>query len=265
MLNSLALRTDLALLELSGSTVEDYGTHLVVRTPANPQFYWGNFLLLRRPPFPGGAREVLAAFDAEFPGAGHRAVTFDLPTLDEPPREVDVEEFVAAGMKASRGVALTAAELHPPAYPNTEAELRPLVGDEDWEQRIALSVAITEAEGAGSAEAFSRGKAAQERDLEARGLGQRWGAFAGERLLATAGLYRVEGDLARYQSVETAADARRQGLAGTLVHRLAEYGRDQLGARTLVIVADADDEAIRLYRSLGFVGTETIVELYMRR
>jgi len=33
---SLAFRTDLAMLEHSGSVVEDHGTHLVVRTPDNP-------------------------------------------------------------------------------------------------------------------------------------------------------------------------------------------------------------------------------------
>ena len=32
---SLGFRTDLALLTASGSVIEDRGTHLVIRTPAN--------------------------------------------------------------------------------------------------------------------------------------------------------------------------------------------------------------------------------------
>src|SRR5262245_53706707 len=47
---SLAFRTDLAMLEHSGSVVEDRGSHLVVRTPDNPTYWWGNFLLLATAP-----------------------------------------------------------------------------------------------------------------------------------------------------------------------------------------------------------------------
>ena len=47
---SLGFRTDLALLERSGSTIDDRGDHLVITTPSNPGFYWGNFLLLDQVP-----------------------------------------------------------------------------------------------------------------------------------------------------------------------------------------------------------------------
>ena len=46
----LGFRTDLALLRLAGSSIEDRGDHLVVRTSANPTFWWGNFLLLEGTP-----------------------------------------------------------------------------------------------------------------------------------------------------------------------------------------------------------------------
>ena len=76
-LRSLAYRTDLALLELAGSKVEDRGTHLVVRTPQNPTFYWGNFLLLARPPAADGGEHWLDTFEREFPGTRHRAFGVD--------------------------------------------------------------------------------------------------------------------------------------------------------------------------------------------
>jgi hypothetical protein len=41
---SRAWRTDLALLAGSGSSVEHRGTHVVVRTPDNPGYRWGNVL-----------------------------------------------------------------------------------------------------------------------------------------------------------------------------------------------------------------------------
>jgi hypothetical protein len=46
---------------------------------------------------------------------------------------------------------------------------------------------------------------------------------------------------ARYQHVETDPAARRRGLAGTLVWHAGRYGREVLGASTLVIVADPAD------------------------
>ena len=61
--------------------------------------------------------------------------------------------------------------------------------------------------------------------------------------------------------METHPDVRRQGLAGTVVHRLGEHGLSALGARTLVIVAEADEDAIRVYAALGFAEVERVTEV----
>jgi hypothetical protein len=42
---SLGFRTDLALRVLEGAEVTDRGDYTVVRSPDNPTFWWGNFLL----------------------------------------------------------------------------------------------------------------------------------------------------------------------------------------------------------------------------
>lgn len=60
---------------------------------------------------------------------------------------------------------------------------------------------------------------------------------------------------ARYQSVETHPTARRRGLAGTLVWHAGATALTG-GSRTLVMVADPGDAAIRVYRSVGFTVTE---------
>jgi predicted GNAT family acetyltransferase len=61
--------------------------------------------------------------------------------------------------------------------------------------------------------------------------------------------------------VKTHPDARGRGLAGTLVHRASRYGLDELGTQTLVMVADPDYLAIRIYRSVGFADTERQVQV----
>ena len=75
------------------------------------------------------------------------------------------------------------------------------------------------------------------------------------------GLVRADTGLARFQNVETHPDARGRGLAGTLVHHVSEYGFAELGASTLVMVADPEYLAIRVYRSVGFEDTETQLQV----
>jgi len=70
---SLGYRTDVALRVLGGSEIADHVDHIVVRTAANPGFWWGNFMLLAAPP-PGETASWLSKFAAKFPGRESRGV-----------------------------------------------------------------------------------------------------------------------------------------------------------------------------------------------
>ena len=80
-ITSLGFRTDLALLRAGGSTVEDRGDHLVVRSPHNPTFWWGNFVLLDAPAPAGRVDHWLEIFAREFPDAAHVAIGIDGTSL----------------------------------------------------------------------------------------------------------------------------------------------------------------------------------------
>lgn len=255
---SLGFRTDLALLTASGSLVEDRGTHLVVRTPANPAYFWGNFLLLAEPPVPGGEREVIGAFRTEFPEAEHVAIGIDGPDLPEDSRAA----FEDAGMTVDVASVLTTTELVAPR--DVDAEIRPLASDEDWEARAQLTRAYTTGVRDRALLTFERARNQQERDLAAAGRGERFGVFVDGALVSTAAVYRTEDEVARYQTVETHPDHRRGGFAAAAVHAAGRHALDALGARTLVIVADADGEAARLYGRLGFVESERQLALEQR-
>ena len=45
----LSWRTDIAVLVASGSSVEEHADHLVVRTPTDPTYDWGNFVMVTDP------------------------------------------------------------------------------------------------------------------------------------------------------------------------------------------------------------------------
>lgn len=245
---SLGYRTDLAILELEGSQVTDGGDHLVIRTPANPDYWWGNFLLLRELR-PGSGDGWLARFAAEFPAAPHVAIGLD-DTGDGPAGPCEL-----AGMAMGRNAVMTATSVHQPPYPNAEAVIRPLEGDADWRQSLDFALAVS-ADEPGGDPAFVAARLAAKRALTEAGHGTWYGAFRDGALLAQLGLITAEPGLARYQDVETHPAARRRGLAGTLVWRA---GADALaaGAGTLVMVADPDDVAIRVYRSVGFKVAES--------
>ena len=251
---SLGFRTDLALLTASGSLVEDRGTHLVVRSPDNPSYFWGNFLLLAEPPVPGGEREVVGAFHTEFPLADHVSLGIDTAELTDDARAA----FEAAGLTVDVATVLTASALQPPR--EVEAEVRALSGDEEWEARARLSQQLYPQTSEEAFMTFARQKNAQERRLVDGGRGQRFGAFVDGTLVSTAGIFVTEDGVARFQSVETHSGHRRRGLASAVVHAAGQHALDQLlagaGVRTLVIVADTDGDAIGIYRRLGFTDSE---------
>ncbi len=258
---SLAFRTDLALLRLAGSEVEDRGSRLVVRTPNNPGFRWGNFYLLACLPHGEEVDAMVAAYDADFPHSSHRAFGVD-GTADQ--REA-LAPLASVGLQIESSTVMTATSVHPPPRPNTQAVYRPLTSDDDWAQRVEVSVAVEEGENQEEGYfAFATQRALDDRALCEAGHGVWWGAFIDGRLMSVMGLVDAGGGLARYQGVATHPQFRSRGLAGTLVHRVAAYGFDQMNARTLVMVADPDYLAIRIYRSVGFDGTETQTQLEQR-
>jgi ribosomal protein S18 acetylase RimI-like enzyme len=249
--SSLGFRTDLALLERAGSTIEDRGDHLVVRSPANPGFYWGNFLLLDHVPDIGRVEEWLDRFEAVFPEAEHRSFGFDVQgTVD------DLSGFAEQGLDVESSTVMTASSVRPPAHPNGEAEYRAFQSDNDWLQSVELRIACDGSDQSVNHREFVTRRASSNRAVVEDGHGRWFGAFLGDTLVAQMGLVTAAPGLARFQSVETHPEYRGRGLAGTLAHHVSGYGFGELGAETLVIVADPDYLAIRIYRAIGFTGSE---------
>lgn len=252
-ITSLGNRTDLALLELGGTQVEDRGDHLVVRSPHNPTFWWGNFLLLARVPPAVDTDRWLERFATEFPQAEHVALAFD--GVDG--RVEDLAAFTERGLRCEASTVLSASVVHEPPRPNHRATYRQLSSADDWAQSVELRVACNDEQEEVAYREFATIKVATNRALAEAGHGGWFGAFVDGRLLSQMGLFSASPGLARFQSVETHPDARGRGLAGTLVHHVSRYGLRELGATTLVMVADPNYSAIRLYRSVGFTDGES--------
>lgn len=255
---SLGYRTDIALLQLGGSRVEDRGDHIVVCSPHNPHHWWGNFLLLAEAPEPDVSQSWLDRFAAEFPEAEHVALGVDGTSG----RASDLRWFTAHDFEVNESAVMTATAVHEPATGNSEAIYRRLHTDEDWVQSIDLRVRCNDRPlDPVVYRAYETVKARTNRLIVEHGHGAWSGAFLDDRLVSQMGLVVAGTGLARFQSVETDPDFRRRGLAGSLVHHVSRLGFDELAVQTLVMVADPDYFAIDLYRSVGFVATETQLQI----
>ena len=251
-------RTDLMFARFQGEVVQERD-YIVVRTPSNPTFRWGNYLLFRRPPGPGDDERWPRLFAREMPHlAGvseHRTFGWDAPGGEEG----ELEAFLARGYTAERSVVLTTGAVHAPPRPHPSAVVRTLRTDDDWAQATRNQVVCRDADE--DEEGFRVFKERQMRAYRAMaeaGMGAWFGAFLEDRLVADLGLF-VEGGVGRFQQVCTDPGHRRQGLCGTLVHRASMHGFEQLAADTLVLVAESGGAPARIYGSVGFRQTERMI------
>jgi ribosomal protein S18 acetylase RimI-like enzyme len=251
-LRSAGFVTDLMVRRLAGSEIIDRGDHIVVRTPANPTFWWGNFIVVGAD-F-SDADRWLSTFAEEHPTAAHVAIGVDAPDAD-----VDLAGYVAAGLEADVSTILFASRLDDPTE-NAGVVCRSLSSDADWVQSLELTLACHPSEEE-SEVLFMRRKVIELQVLSGCGNGGWFGAFVDGTLRASLGVLTDGDGLARYQSVETHPEYRRRGLARQLV---ATAGRTMLaepGVTSLVMVADPTYHAAHLYRSLGFVDGDHQIQL----
>ena len=172
-------------------------------------------------------------------------------------RASDLAGFADMGLHIDASTVMTATSVHRPPRPNDEAEYRRLTSDDDWAQVLRVRILANATDDDPGFETFESRRVATDRATSAAGQGAWFGAFLDGRLVSQMGLAKAGPGLARFRLVETDPAYRGRGLAGTLVHHVSEYGFGELGATTLVMVADPDYLAVRIYRSVGFDDTET--------
>jgi GNAT superfamily N-acetyltransferase len=251
-LQSLGYRTDLIFSRFNGN-VTDRSDYLVIRTPSNPTFYWGNFVVFEGAPRQGDLTPWLETFRREVPDAKHIAIGWD----SQQPGEID--GFISAGLTLEESIVMTAKTVHAPPKVNMDAVYRALETDEDYEQAIELGAACNDDHEPSGYRVFLERKFAAYKEMKDAGLGSWFGAFLDGRMVCGMGLFTdgaTTNRIARFQKVETHPDFRRQGLCGTLVHHVARYGLEKMNADTLVMVADPEYHAARIYESVGFTASE---------
>ena len=258
-IKSLGYRTDLIFPAFDGEII-DRGSYLVIRTPTNPTFYWGNFLLFSQPPNQGALKKWRDLFVREIgtpPEIEHQIFGWDSPEGDQGV----IQPFLEVGFRLIRDVVLTCTEPHRPARFSDLVSIRTLNSESDWEQALENQVVCREPEFEESEyREYSMRQMDRYRKMVAAGCGDWYGAFIDQQLVADLGLFHDK-SVGRYQSVETHPNFRRRRIAGSLVFEAGRQARDRYDLDTLVIVAEEGSSPARLYESLGFQLAEKQVGL----
>lgn len=240
--------------------------YLVVRSPSNPLYWWGNLLLFDSPPASGDRPRWELLFEAEFahePRVRHRTFAWD---RTDGPLGAAQEEFLAHGYYLEKTVGLVASpdQIRPHRRENRDVVVRTLDPDGDrrlWDAVIEVQAAsIDESEDAEAHREFSRARQRDLRRLFAAGRGAWYVALdagGGGDVVGSLGVV-VTGARGRFQAVDTVAAYRRRGIASRLVAEAAHRSAERYAVERFVIAADPDYHALGIYESLGFERVEQV-------
>jgi GNAT superfamily N-acetyltransferase len=251
---TLGLHTDVALLEMEGSCVTDCGAFTSIVSPHNPTHFWGNFLIFRDAPAGDVLDEWESLFDRHVGSTSHRSFTWDSQERGE------IDQFTGAGYDVELAVTLALPQesiVMPPRW-NDEIEIRECASADDWNRSVELSVLTRDA---GHDEEFhrrfARARVRAREELIRRGVGAWFGAWLDNVLVGELGVFDTGGGIGRFQSVTTHPGFRRLGICSTLVHHASTWAFENLAVDQLVMVADSEYHAARIYESVGFKPVET--------
>ncbi len=250
-IHSLGLATDLAVLD---GVCTDRGEYFVARSPKEPGFYGGNLLVFSQVPQRGDFCHWMRCFAKEFlpfPDVLH--VTF---AWDKSDVIAEVSEFIEAGFKLESTVVLTAKVVKPPQFPNSQLQIRRITDDAGWRDVLRSQMLCREkAHGEEVYLQFATQRLLHYRLRVEKGEGDWFGGYLGGELVASIGIFYLD-NTARFQVVVTVPSARRKGICGTMVHFIAEMTLARSEIDTLVMLADEEYHAAKIYESVGFLPTE---------
>lgn len=250
----LGFQTDL-FFEKQEGIIEEKDHYFTVRSPKYPDRYSGNLLLLKDSPTNAEKAELEALFAKEIgvpPTIKHVQFCWSMGEKEES----EIEAFTEDGYDYTECSVLLcrAPDLITPPQFNTNVTIRTFNDPEDWEQWLAIEIAERETcHELETYKTFLQGRIQTYQSLIAGDAGNWHGAFLDGELVGTLGLF-FDGNVGRFQEVRTKENFRNRGICRTLVHNVCLQGFQR--TETLVMLADENYHAARLYESLGFKAQE---------
>jgi hypothetical protein len=255
------------ILHRYGARVVEHADCIAVRTPGNPTFYWGNFVLLPRAPERTEVARWRERFRLEIqapqPASRHEAIG-----IDGVPSDDALAPWQAAGFEVLRTSVLRLIPGEALAPPRARGDVRFRVLDLERDAATLLGLQCVDTDGyqpAGFRD-FRRRQLARYAGMARERAAAWFGVWCDGVLAADCGLIRagVDAREARFQHVETHPAWRRRGLCRTLVHGVGEWALRHWHVQALWMCADPHDVAIGIYRALGYRAVHAHVALQRR-
>lgn len=282
-IHSLGQLTDMHLIGKDTQHITRHtpiGDYVVVHTPSNPEYFWGNYVLF--------SQAFLLEDTSQFDNAMTRCRTIftrELTPLYRANTTLSAPEHVAFAWDNDVTTpidAMVLQKMQDDACFDTiqvltrrgDTKLPDDIGydfrkiditnhdtpDSEWQQLISTKIAESGSRfNPEEMRGYIRVKYAFYRQLIEQGKGYWFGAFKNEKLVASFGIFIVtcgeHETIARFQSVDTHPDYRRQGICRNLIRYAMNTFAD---STTFCIITDAGSDAERVYRSVGFAPTEVL-------
>ena len=238
-IKNLCYRSD-AIFHLRDGFVEEHADYFAIRTPSNPSFWFGNFILFKRAPMPGDLSRWLQIHEHIFGSAlNHITLGWD----EDHPGVTG--EFVDAGFKIQDGIGLSIAAYENPVATNPDLVVRRLRSDSEWKQMVDLQIEIDreDFQYGGDNGDFRTTQMNSLRAMAEEGRGDWWGAFDqdSEAVIGGMGLYfDADHTFGRFQYVTTRSTSRRQRVCTTILDHVVRHAFETFHPEQLVISTGAD-------------------------
>ncbi|PCJ17465.1 MAG: GNAT family N-acetyltransferase [Candidatus Cloacimonadota bacterium] len=257
-IKSLGYRTDFIFNRFDGS-IEEKENYIVVKTKSNPNYFWGNLLLYKNPPQIGDLEKWKLDFHKEFtnPNIYHITLAWDSINGDV----TCPKEFILDGFELDNSVVLVATEVIKPKKLNIDIEVRLIKTEEEFKKVIKIQTRCGGSHlSRDSWESFYNVQMKQYKKMISQGLGNWFGAYLNKDLVGSLGIFNDK-EVGRFQIVSTDPKHQRKGICSTLVYKSAIFAFEKMKLTTLVMVADEEYHAAKIYESVGFKANQRQIGL----
>ncbi len=245
-----------------GAVIAERADCIVVRTPDNPAYYWGNCLVLPAGPGDDELDRWLQRFDHEVVRQNAACAHVALG-INAPYRQEQLPRWRAAGFEIhiSEVMRLAPGQLREPAEAaRGDVVIRTIDFSCEVPAIIELECTDTDIFEPVGYRTHRQLRFLRHAQMHDEGRLHWFGAWCDGVLAAACGLMRERaqpGSVARFQHVYTHPDWRRRGLCTTLIAAVSTYAWQQWQVAELIMLADPDDVAIGIYRALGYAAIDS--------
>jgi ribosomal protein S18 acetylase RimI-like enzyme len=255
--------------------VQEQPDCIVVRTPSNPTYYWGNCLVLPKAPADADLAHWLARFDTLIahaqPQSQHVAIGVDAEFGHQA-----LPSWLAAGFDISVNCVLqmtasdwqaSAARTGPLGQSVPDAVVRPIDFPNEVNAVIELECLDDMPFEINGYRAYRQQQFVRHALMHTAGRLLWFGLWAGGQLLACCGLLRNKawpsaGQVTgRFQHVLTHPAWRGRGVCTAMIRAVTHHAFARWGVDQLLLLAEPEEAALRIYQRLGYAPIESLWQL----